>query len=53
MLDRFIQGLKHIVQCKTLKDNPSTFSDACMIAKRIAQLENSLGGIHPSIYIPL
>ena len=42
MLDRFICGLKPAIQREVLKDNPQTFSDACMLAERIGQLDTYL-----------
>ena len=42
MLDRFIRGLKPAIQREVLKDNPSTFADACMLAERIGRLDTYL-----------
>ena len=42
MLDRFIRGLKPAIQREVLKDNPQTFSDACMLAERIGRLDTYL-----------
>lgn len=40
MLDKFIRGLRKSVQREVLKENPSTFSDACMLAERIGRLDD-------------
>ena len=40
-----------MVQYELLKDNPTTFSNTCMIAERISQLDNYLGELYLSIYI--
>ena len=53
MLDQFVQRLKPIVQYKILKDNLTTFLDACMIARGVSQLDNYLDEMHPSVYIYL
>ena len=50
MLDWLIQGLKPMVQHKILKDNPTTFSNACIIAEIISWLDDYLGEMHPSAY---
>ena len=40
MLDCFICGLRKSVQREVLKENPSTFGDACMLAERIGHLDD-------------
>ena len=40
MLDRFIWGLCKSIQREVLKENPSTFGDAGMLAERIGHLDN-------------
>ena len=40
MLDWFIWGLDKSVKREVLKENPSTFGDACMLAEFIGRLDN-------------
>ena len=40
MLNHFIQGLQKSVQREVLKENPSTFGDACMLAECIGRLDD-------------
>ena len=53
MLYQFIQGLEPALHCKVLKDSPTTFLDAYIIAERISQLDDYLGEMHSSVYIQL
>ena len=50
MLDWFVYGLKPMVQCKILKDNPSKFSDTYIITEIIGWLDNYFGEMHPFVY---
>lgn len=43
MLDRFIRGLDPVIGCELLKENPSTFEEACILAERISRLANLVG----------
>ena len=40
MFDRFISGLQKLVQREVLKENPSTFGNACMLAEQIGRLDD-------------
>ena len=40
MLDRFLRGLDLVIGKEVLKENPSTFDEACILAERIARLTN-------------
>ena len=55
MLDQFVHGLKPIIDCEVLKENPQTFEEACVLAKQILQISNLVGGgrIHSKWCEPL
>ena len=40
LLDRFIRGLCTNIQKEVLKEDPSTFEKACLIAERCARLDS-------------
>ena len=44
MLDRFVHGLEPIIGHEVLKENPQTFEEACVLAKRISRIANLVGG---------
>ena len=44
MLDQFTHGLKPMIGCEVLKENPQTFEEACVLAERILQIANLVGG---------
>ena len=44
MLDWFIHGLEPIISCEVLKENPQTSEEASILAKRISQIKNLVGG---------
>ena len=46
MLDWFVLELKPVAQYEVIKDSPSTFLDACMLANRIYRLDNYLMEMH-------
>ena len=50
MLDWFVHRLEPAVHHKVLKDNPSTFSYICTIAKKIGWLDDYLKETPPSAH---
>ena len=44
MLDQFVHGLEPIIGREVLKENPQTFEEACVLAERISQIANLVGG---------
>ena len=44
MLDWLVHGLEPIINHEVLKENPQTFEEACVLAERILQIINLVGG---------
>ena len=44
MLDQFTNGLEPITGREFLKENPQTFEEACVLAKRISRIANLVVG---------
>ena len=44
MLDWFVHGLESIIGHEVLKENPQTFEETCVLAKRISWIANLVGG---------
>ena len=60
ILDQFIHGLEPIIGREVLKENPQTFEEACVLAKRISRISNLVGGsgicikwCEPPAYAPI
>ena len=43
-MDHFIHGLEPIIGCEVLIENLQTLEDACVLAIRISQIANLVGG---------
>ena len=55
MLDRIVRGLWKSIQREVLKENLSTFGDACILAEQIRCLDNFLreSGVGNKGYAPM